>query len=194
MTQDSKTTPDGGPASPGESDTQLLKLCAQEDREAWGKLVQRYQNLVYSTALNIGLDADDAGDVFQEVFLELYRSAGRIRRPEALPRWLIVATRRLCYKVATRRRRLLPDISEDLVDPSSLADEEVVASEARLRLENALSELGGRCAKLLRVLFFSAREVSYDEVAEKMGMARGSVGPIRIRCLNRLKRVLGEIG
>ncbi|MEZ4647834.1 MAG: sigma-70 family RNA polymerase sigma factor [Candidatus Eisenbacteria bacterium] len=173
-----------------ESDEQILSRCAQGEREAWGELVQKYKDLVYSTALRTGLDPADAEDVFQEVFLELHRSAARIRNPQALPRWLMVATRRLCYKTAVRRRRLLPELTIDLVDPSRLPEEEVIAAQARLGLERALASIDERCRRLLHTLFFEPEPPSYDELSETLGLARGSIGPIRIRCLERLRRVV----
>jgi RNA polymerase sigma factor (sigma-70 family) len=175
-----------------ESDADILSRCAIGDRTAWGVLVHRYKDLVYSTALRTGLDTADAEDVFQEVFLELHRSAARIRNPNALPRWLLVATRRLCYKTAVRRRRMLPDISEDLVDPSRLPEEEVIAAQSRVSVEEGLRQLDARCARLLGILFFSQEPPSYDEISETLGLARGSIGPIRIRCLDRLRKVIGD--
>lgn len=177
-----------------ESDAEILPRCATGDRGAWGVLVHRYKDLVFSTALRTGLDTADAEDVFQEVFLELHRSAARIRNPNALPRWLLVATRRLCYKTAIRRRRMLPEISEDLVDPSRLPEEEVIAAQSRVAVEEGLKQLDARCARLLGILFFSAEPPSYDEVSETLGLARGSIGPIRIRCLDRLRKVIGDQG
>lgn len=175
------------------SDQDILSRCATGDRAAWSTLVHRYKDLVYSTAVRTGLHADDAEDVFQEVFLELQRSAARIRSPQALPRWLMVATRRLCYKVAVRRRRQLAEVSEDLVDPACLPEDDVIAAEARIALEVALSRLDARCTTLLRTLFFDPEPPSYDQLSASLGLARGSVGPIRIRCLERLRRELGEI-
>lgn len=174
------------------SDAALLSRCADGDRSAWGILVARYQDLVFSTALATGLDAEDAGDVFQEVFLELEASASRIRDPRALPRWLMVATRRLAYKVAARRRRLTPRLPKDLIDPRSLADDEVVAAEARRQLEAGLARLDPRCAAFLRFLFFHPVSPSYEDVCRRFDLAMGSIGPIRSRCLGRLRRLLEE--
>ncbi|MEZ5066227.1 MAG: sigma-70 family RNA polymerase sigma factor [bacterium] len=174
------------------SDADLLGRCGACDEDAWRLLVRRYQNLVYSTAREVGLDGDEAADVFQEVWLELQRSIPRIRHPEAIPRWLIVATRRLSYKVATRRRRLVPGISRDLVDPGTLPDAEIEAKTARARIEAALSQLDGKCARLLRLLFLDPANPAYEEISRQTGLAIGSIGPIRSRCLNRLRKILEE--
>jgi len=176
-----------------ESDSALLARCGEGDENAWRILVRRYQNLVYSTALETGLGPDDAADVFQETWLELHRSIPRIRNPEALPRWLIVASRRLSYKVATRKRRLVPGVSRDLVDPDALQDEQVEAMRTRQRLETALEALGGKCERLLRLLFFEPEKLPYETISRRTGLAIGSIGPIRGRCIARLRRILGEL-
>src|SRR5690606_17184222 len=175
------------------SDSDLLRRCAQGEREAWGTLVHRYQDLVWSTALKTGLGPADAEDVFQEVFLELWRSAARIRNPDALPRWLLVATRRRSYKVAVQRRRILPQLTLDLIDPAALPEHEVIAAESRIALERGLEKLDPRCAHLLRILFFSPEPPSYGALSRQLGIARGSIGPIRIRCLERLRKALEEM-
>lgn len=174
------------------SDGALLARCIERDETAWRMLVRRYRNLVYSTALEVGLDGDDAGDVFQEVWVELHRSVSRIRNPDALPRWLMVATRRLAYKVAIRRRRSISGVSRDLVDPATLSDEAYRALRARQRLEEAFEHLDERCANLLRLLFLNPEKIPYDQIAKHTGLAIGSIGPIRSRCLERLKKLLGE--
>ncbi|MEZ4655432.1 MAG: sigma-70 family RNA polymerase sigma factor [Candidatus Eisenbacteria bacterium] len=172
------------------SDAALLAACADGDRNAWAELVHRYQDLVYSTARQTGLAPEDCADVFQEAFLELLRSAARIRQPKALPGWLMVATRRIAYKTAIQRRRMIPELSSALVDPESLPDSIIEAAEKRNRVEQGLSQLDERCAQLLRALFFDLRGLTYDEIADRLSIPRGSIGPNRSRCLERLKSIL----
>ncbi|HMB68000.1 MAG TPA: sigma-70 family RNA polymerase sigma factor, partial [bacterium] len=107
--------------------------------------------------------------------------------------WLIVASRRLSYKVATRRRRLVAGVSRDLVEPDTLQDEQVEAMRTRQRLETALEALGGKCERLLRLLFFEPDRLPYEEISKRTGLAVGSIGPIRGRCIARLRRLLGEL-
>lgn len=174
------------------TDAALLELCIEGDESAWRALVFRYRNLVYSTALGVGLDADDAGDVFQEVWFELHRSMRRIRRAEAIPKWLVVATRRLSYKVAVRRRRSVAGVSRDLVDPATLSDEAYSILRTRHKLEEGLARLGDPCAKLLRLLFLETETISYEEISKRTGLPIGSIGPNRARCLEKLRKILGE--
>jgi DNA-directed RNA polymerase specialized sigma24 family protein len=57
-------------------------------------------------------------------------------------------------------------------------------------LREALSEMVGRCRELVRMLFFSTPAVPYDEAARRLGLATGSIGFLRMRCLKRLRRAL----
>ena len=172
----------------------LIEACLAGDEIAWNTLVDRYEGLVWSVALEVGLDSEDAGDAFQYVWLELHRSLLRIRDYETLPRWLIVATRRQAYKIAARRRRHLVPLGEvggpALLDPEQLADERVVAMENRRRLEAAMAELPAHEAELLRLLFLDPSEPSYREISEKTGLAVGSIGPMRARYLEKLRKHL----
>ncbi len=175
---------------------QLLEVCARGDEEAWERLVGRFGGLVWSVAIEVGLSRDDAADVFQYVWMELHRSLRRIHDAEALPRWLMVATRRQCYKVAAHRRRCgIPidaQIGPELLDPKRLADEEVLVKEHRRRLEEAMTRLNPKDAELLRLLFLDPDRPSYEEISRRTGLAVGSIGPIRARCLRRLRVLMEE--
>jgi len=198
---DASVAPGPHPLSPPEtppvprsspSNAALLEQCAAGDEIAWSRLVARYESLVYSVALGCGLSPDDAGDVFQQVWLELHRSLHRIRVPQALPRWLMVSTRRLCFKHVVRGSRNVSDVGEDMVDERALPDEDVERYETRRRLETALDSLGRPCSRLVRLLFLEDEKVPYEEVSRRTGLAVGSIGPIRSRCLHRLRRLMED--
>lgn len=172
-------------------DARLLLECRNGDQTAWADLVRRYENLVYSTALQTGLDQEDAADVFQQVWLELYRSLLRIRDPKALPRWLIVTTRRIAYKHAVVAGRWVRDIRESMIDPAPGADSVITVLEQRQELEEAMAALDERCRQVLRMFFYAESKVSYRTVSERLGLSEDSIGSLRSRCLERLRRKLG---
>ncbi|HET7273519.1 MAG TPA: hypothetical protein VFI90_20795, partial [Rubrobacter sp.] len=59
-------------------------------------------------------------------------------------------------------------------------------------LDHGLLLVGEPCKNLLSALYLDPEQPSYAQVAGRLGMAIGSIGPTRIRCLKRLRRVLGE--
>ena len=173
-------------------DPSLVSLCLDDDERAWRTLVERYRALVYSAALRTGLDEELAADVFQQVWLELHRSLERVRDAQALPRWLVVTTRRVAYKAALRNDRPVEGALEELVDPTALPSDELQSLQELQRIERLVAGLGGTCAKLLRLLFLDDTEPDYKEISERAGVAVGSIGPLRARCLGRLRRRLEE--
>lgn len=175
---------------PDDDDVALLSRCRQGDELAWNLLIDRYERLVWSVALRAGLDREVAVDVFQQVWLELHRSIDRIRDAKALPRWLIVSTRRLSYKLAAAGNRTVDGVLDEMVDPAALPDATVEDLDRTRWIEQGLQRLGDPCAKLLRLLFLHPRELPYQDIARRTGLAVGSIGPIRARCLTRLRRLL----
>ncbi len=171
---------------PGE----LLERCRRGDEAAWADLVSHYEAFVYSTARNAGLDRDAADDVFQQVWLEFYRSLLRIRKPGAVTQWLITTTRRIAYRHAITRNRWVSEVRDDMAGPSTAMDEAVEIFERRHELEAALASLDERCNQVLRMLYFSEGKVSYAALSRSMGLSENSIGSLRTRCLERLRAIL----
>ncbi len=166
-------------------DNELIARCLRRDQTAWRALVIRYERLVYSVALTLCQQTDDASDVFQQVWMELYQRLSDLRRVEALPAWLITVTRRHASKMVRSRTASEP-LDEDLPD----LKEQLSQIEREHTLERALEQLPHRCRMLIDLLYFNTEEPSYSEIAEKLGMPVASIGPTRGRCLEKLRKVL----
>ncbi|MFC5727761.1 MULTISPECIES: RNA polymerase sigma factor [Nocardioides] len=176
---------DRNPSQP--TDAELLARCRRRDPEAWDLLVGRYERLVYSVALRNGLSPEDAADVTQGTFVTLIDSLDRIRDEDRLASWLMTVTRRQSWRVRnlSRRHVELESIPEATEDP--LADWDTVVT-----LHDALGQLGGTCRDLLQALYFEAESPSYAEIADRFGRSIGGIGPLRGRCLEKLRDILTE--
>jgi len=172
---------------------ELVAACRHGDAPAWRELVSRHQRLVYGVARAFGLQAADAEDVFQQTFVELARSLGRLRNPDRLDAWLCTTARRaaLRLKAAERRRTRLFVDSATVAEVAS--DEAVAERIERLRMaervREAIDGLGPPCSTVLLGLFDSPPR-PYRELALAAGLAVGSLGATRARCLERLRRLL----
>ena len=176
------------------SDENLLAACRQGDEQAWATLVERYAPLILSIPSRYGLRAAERDDVFADVCLALVRSLGAIRDPQSLPKWLISTATRATWEFTRKHHRPLPD---DLPPLTGAAPPDHFASalEEEHLVRRALRRVGGKCRRLLELLYFSARRHSYDDIARSMRIPRGSLGPTRRRCLDKLRRDLGpELG
>ena len=166
-------------------DKELIDRCIKGDQVAWKHLVVRYERLVYSVALTFCPESEDASDVFQQVWLELYKQLSDVRHIEALPAWLITVTRRTCHKMLNSRHGSEP-LDEDIPDTK----QQLSQIEYEHALECALSQLGDRCQQLINLLYFTADEPSYADISDKLSMPVASVGPTRARCLEKLRKLL----
>lgn len=174
----------------------LVGAAAGGDENAWRSIVDRFARLVWFCIRPFGLDEGTAEDVFQTVWLRLAEHLGRIRQPEALASWLATTARREAIKVSQSRARQMPmDIEWEQVDLSAQPEDAFLDKEEKSEILKAYSQLSRSCRELLGLLVASP-DLSYDEVARVLDLPRGSLGPTRARCLDRLRSLLAlaEIG
>jgi RNA polymerase sigma factor (sigma-70 family) len=172
--------------------TGLVAQARNGDRQAWDALVERYAPLIWSICRRHGLGAADAGDVGQSVWMRLVDQLDKIRDPAALPGWLATTTRRECVRVARTARgpyaaAYAPDV-ENLPDElTETTEQEVLAAERQAALREAFGDLDPSSQQLITLLIQDP-PVSYAEISARLGIAVGSIGPYRGRCLAKLRR------
>ena len=183
------------------SDEQLIRRCLKSDQEAWSALIDKYKNLIYSIPIKLGMH-QDAGDIFQSVCVDLLSELPRLREHRALPKWLMQTCYHKCLayqRAANRLVELAPEGTEsDSALPASNADDlpehMLVQLEQEQILRDAISQLPEKCERMVRLLFFEMPPRPYESVAEELGMATGSIGAIRGRCLAYLRKQLQKRG
>lgn len=173
-------------------DRTLVNRCLKGDEEAWVELWTRYGPVVKAVARRVGCDAEEAKDVLQRVALAALQGLDRLRDPEKLGGWLAATARYQALEVIRRRRpaeQLFPGSAILETDPeeSIQRDRDVVI------LRRALLALDTRCRRLIQSLDLEDPPVSYHDVAKAEGLAPSSVGPIRRRCLNRLRKIVEKM-
>jgi RNA polymerase sigma factor (sigma-70 family) len=172
---------------------ELIAAAVDGDQQAWSRLVDAFSGLIWSLLRSHGMYGADGADIFQTVWLRGVEHLGGLRDPAMLAAWLATTTRRECYRVTRRRERV--GVDSDLFefadpvlrDPS----ESVIVSEQLAAFRSGLAKLGAQCQSLLRLLCLDP-PLSYDDVSSALDIPKGSIGPTRQRCLERLRRVLDE--
>lgn len=167
---------------------ELLRRCSEHDAGAWRELVRRYERLVYSIPIREGLSRDQASDVAQATFGYLCASIDKIREPDRLAWWLMTVARREVWRV--REGRIVqPHRPEEV--PDIAVDEDFVEPYLRtMWVHDAVMRLDEPCRSIITEIFLAPTEPSYAEIAATVSMSVGSIGPMRHRCLTRLRRVL----
>jgi RNA polymerase sigma factor (sigma-70 family) len=172
---------------------ELLKLAAKNDWAAWHEMEKRFGHLIMHTAATTGLNSSDAADAAQLTWLRLYEHIHEIREPRHLPSWLAVTARREALRIALGAKRYVlcaePD-TEYAGDKSwAVTDIYPIEGDYSPVVEATLRNLPARYEQLLRLLM-SEDCPSYTEVAKKMGIPIGSIGPMRMRALQILRQEL----
>ncbi len=182
-------------ASRGRDDpvvTALMTRARSGERQAWDALVERYAPLIWPICRRYRLEAADAADAAQNVWLNLVDQLDKIRDPAALPGWLTTTTRRECGRILRTVRRpydagyalaagTIPD------DHAQAVEQDLLAAERHAALREAFGQLPPGCQQLLALLIEDPA-LSYAEISARLGIPVGSIGPSRRRCLDKLRR------
>jgi RNA polymerase sigma factor (sigma-70 family) len=161
------------------------------DARAWDALVGQYAPLVWSICRRHRLDDADAEDVGQSVWLRLVEHVDGLREPAALAAWLVTVTRRECLRVLRERRPLAAGYvldAETIPDSrASTAEQELLAAERHAAVFEAFGDLPPLGQRLMALLAEDP-PVPYAEISARLGIPIGSIGPIRGRCLDKIRR------
>ena len=169
--------------------TRLVAAAAAGDAAAWEEIVERFSGLVWATARAHRLARDDAADVAQTTWLRLVEHLDRIRDPEQLGAWLATTARRESLRLIRLRRQEQASDDVDLFEaPSDDALERLCSTPTAMPRSGARSRSSRSAARRSCGCSSSDAEPSYEEIAAALGMPIGSIGPTRMRCLDRLQR------
>ncbi len=176
------------------ADEELLRACRTGNAQAWEQLLARYERLVFSIARNTGLSREDAADITQLTFGYLLQSLERMSDEGNLRAWLATVAKRHSRRLLVRQLRYQStEVDDEILNalmPDRPQSSEIERWELAEWLRSGLQRIDERCRRLLCALYLDETEPSYAEIAESFGIAEGSVGPIRARCLKRLREVL----
>ena len=178
-------------------DPRLVKECLAGNEDAWSLLIDKYKALIYSIPVKYGLPPYEAADVFQSTCMELLTRLPELREPKALPKWLMQVAHHQCHRVKRQRQRLVSrDAEPDLPEPETpaIAETLVQQTQEEQMLREAMGTLTPQCRRLVELLFFETPARPYAQVAAELGLALGSIGFTRQKCIERLRRNLDELG
>ena len=177
-----------------------LRAALAGDVDAWSRIVDEFNGVMWHWARSQGLGRADAEDAVQNVWYRLADRGSAIDDPRKLPGWLATTTRREAQRRRRRLRRATPvdDVGDDYrsafrgQDGSGLRSDPEQAAEAadvEQRLVDAYWSLKEKCRDLLALVWNPS--LSYAAIADALGTTVGAVGPMRLRCLERLRKAAG---
>ena len=180
-------------ADPSNSPTYLIRLVANQDREAFNRLYDHCSSLVFTLAMRMLRVQSDAEDVLQEVFVQVWRQAANYNQERGTPEaWIVnIARSRAIDKLrAIRRRERSFVLTEDPARAESAENVENSAaeSEAKLTMNSALANLPEAQRRVLELAYFDG--LSQSEIADRLKEPLGTVKTRMRSGLQRLRDLL----
>jgi RNA polymerase sigma-70 factor, ECF subfamily len=188
---------DASSVEPDAIDT-LIQRCLAGDQAAWEQIVRTYRRRVFNIAYKFTGRHDLAEDLTQDVFVKIFKSLDTFDRRANFQTWLVSVSRNLCIDHYRSVRKEREAIDRD-VDPGDLAPvapttSPYAALEATDRaslLRRGLKELAPSLKEA--VVMRDLQELTYQEIADKLGLPEGTVKSRINRGRNELARQISRI-
>jgi RNA polymerase sigma-70 factor, ECF subfamily len=170
---------DSPAAQPATPDT-LIEQCLSGDQVAWEAIVKQNWRKVFNVAYKFVGKHDEAEDLAQDIFLKIFKALGTFDRRANFQTWIISISRNLCIdhyrSVRKERQTIAREVDTGDLQPASSDRGPYQAAEnqgLRALLRQALQTLPTtlRTAVVLRDL----QELSYQEIADRLGLPEGTV-------------------
>lgn len=174
---------------------ELISEIAAENESALSRLYDECNGLVYSLALKILNDKQDAEEVTLDVFKYLWENASKYRDDRSNPTtWIVMLTRsRSIDRIRSRKNKeVATDIFENEISTSDTETERpTVMSQERKIVTKALSELSRKQKNVVELAYFY--QYTHSEIAEKLDMPLGSVKSAIRLATEKLKQNLTQL-
>ena len=181
----------------------IIEQVLAGDNNAFGALVETYQDRVYNLALRMCGNADDAFDLSQEAFFRAWRGLPGFQQEAAFSTWLFRLTANVCldWLRAKKRRPTVSlttadndgeELQIELADPGKLPEEILEDAEDRAALAKAMNELPVEYRQILTMR--AINDMSYTEIAETLQIREGTVKSRLSRARLALRNILVKNG
>jgi len=158
----------------------LIERCLKGDQSAWEEIVSLYFRRVFNIAYKFVGRHDEAEDLTQDIFLRLFKSLKTFDRRANFSTWLISVSRNLCidhYRGMRREHEVVThDVDVVVLAPPSAVDSPYTMLERRDRVALLRAALDKPAPSLrTAVILRDIQELSYQEIAERLGVPEGTV-------------------
>lgn len=169
---------------------EMVLMAQKGDRESLANIAECAEPRVRAVVRRFRFDPATAEDVIQNTLLRMLTRIGTLRMPDRFDAWIKAIARNEAISVVRSRSREIPS---EFGDSQWVHDHDPATDLMRLddiaAVRDAVAQLPEKSQQLIGLLF-ADEKVCYDEVAEKIGRPKGSIGPTRQRCLARLLEIL----
>ena len=184
-------------------ENKIIEQVLAGDSNAFGTLVETYQDRVYNLALRMCGNPDDAFDLSQEAFFRAWRGLSGFQGEAAFSTWLFRLTANVCldWLRAKKRRPTVSltavdddgeEVQMEIADPGKSPEEILEAAEDREALAKAMNQLPVEYRQILTMR--AINDMSYTEIAEALQLREGTVKSRLSRARLALRNLLVKSG
>ncbi len=183
-------------SAPGKTEpTDVIVRARSGDADAWGDLYREFAPAIFRFCRRAMPTHEDAEDATMEIFMKLRGKLGQYDPNRSFTAWLYKVAANHCWDMLRRRKGRQDKETEDVEnvplahpDPNQL--ERLIEERSSEEVRNALTRLGLRARMALVMRYYS--DMSYDEIADALGVRRAFVGVVLLRARHELRQALGE--
>jgi len=183
------------------SEKELIIKAQQGDQSAFEELIYNYDHGVLSVAMKYVRDPDDAKDIYQEVFIRVFRGLKKFEFRSEFSTWLFRITTNVCLTYKTKKKEqmivsLHEEFDEDKTDYENRElqfdglspEEETTSSDLKILINNAVDSLSAK----QRITFVLKHYEGYKirEIAEMLNCKEGTVKKYLFDAINNLRKKL----
>jgi RNA polymerase sigma-70 factor, ECF subfamily len=173
--------------------TEAIARARAGDAEAWGELYHEYAPAIFRFCRRAMPTREDAEDATMEIFMKLKGKLGQYDTTRSFSAWLYKVAANHCWDILRRRRIRQDKETEDVEsvplehpEPSQL--EKLIEQRSSEEVRKALEKMGARARMALVMRYYS--DMSYDEIADALGVRRAFVGVVLLRARHELRQAL----
>jgi RNA polymerase sigma-70 factor, ECF subfamily len=186
----------GRMSAPGKTEpTELIVRARTGDTQAWGDLYREYAPAIFRFCRRAMPTREDAEDATMEIFMKLRDKLIQYDQSRSFTAWLYKVAANHCWDMLRRRRVRQDKETEDVTEvpleaPEPNQLEKLIEERTSEEVRRALEKLGLRARMALVMRYYS--DMSYDEIADALGVRRAFVGVVLLRARHELRQALGE--
>jgi RNA polymerase sigma-70 factor, ECF subfamily len=175
--------------------TELIARARAGDTVAWGELYREYAPAIFRFCRRAMPTREDAEDATMEIFMKLREKLNQYDPSRSFTAWLYKVAANHCWDMLRRRKirqgKETEDVDETpLVAPEPNQLEKLIEERTSEEVRKALDKLGLRARMALVMRYYS--DMSYDEIADALGVRRAFVGVVLLRARHELRQALGD--
>jgi RNA polymerase sigma factor (sigma-70 family) len=175
--------------------TELIARARAGDTVAWGELYREYAPAIFRFCRRAMPTREDAEDAMMEIFMKLREKLSQYDPSRSFTAWLYKVAANHCWDMLRRRKTRQGKETEDVdgmpleaPEPNQL--EKLIEERTSEEVRKALDKLGLRARMALVMRYYS--DMSYDEIADALGVRRAFVGVVLLRARHELRQALGN--